>query len=303
MNFLTAAADLVSLGFKVFPLVPGRKVPLVDAWQIVATDDADVISGWAGQWPRANIGFVTGVKSDVLIIDVDMKGGKNGLATLAEMTKYGKVLPPSPISQTPTGGRHLYFRAVPGIKNVVEIQAGRGLGPGLDVRADGGFGTAPPSRLVECKTHEAGIYRWLIPPMSAHFPRLPDWAVKMLTTRPAPSRRAARIPLPHEAEGYRRQALADLHDLTSLMSAMSDGRHQAPFSKACVIGKYQAHGFLTKAEIEDAFLNASEANGALSKYAINDLASQIRNGLRKAQTDGLPPLARLHRQSGRGTTG
>ncbi len=72
MNFLTAAADLVSLGFKIFPLVPGRKVPLVDAWQIVATDDADVISGWAGQWPRANIGFVTGVKSDVLIIDVDM---------------------------------------------------------------------------------------------------------------------------------------------------------------------------------------------------------------------------------------
>ena len=81
------------------------------------------------------------------------------------------------------------------------------------------------------------------------------------------------------------------------MSHMADGRHQAPFAKACAIGKYRAHGFLSDAEIEGAFLDASAANGALSKYAIRDLQSQIRNGLRKAQADGLPPLARVHRRA------
>jgi hypothetical protein len=81
------------------------------------------------------------------------------------------------------------------------------------------------------------------------------------------------------------------------VSGLTDGRHQAPFSMACVIGKYRAHGFLSDTEIEDALLDASTANGALSKYALKDLRSQIRNGLRKAQADGLPPLARIHRRT------
>jgi hypothetical protein len=41
MNFFDAAAGLVSVGFRVFPLVPGAKLPLVKAWQKVATDDQD----------------------------------------------------------------------------------------------------------------------------------------------------------------------------------------------------------------------------------------------------------------------
>src|SRR5262244_1848583 len=49
--------------------------------------------------------------------------------------------------------------------------AGRGLGPGIDVRADGGFVVAPPSELPN------GRYRWLIPPMTTEFPTLADWAV------------------------------------------------------------------------------------------------------------------------------
>ena len=55
MNFLDAAADLVSLGFKVFPLVPGRKLPLIKAWQKQASDDLDTITAWSKQWPNANI--------------------------------------------------------------------------------------------------------------------------------------------------------------------------------------------------------------------------------------------------------
>jgi Bifunctional DNA primase/polymerase, N-terminal len=303
MNFLDAAADLVSLGFKVFPLVPGRKLPLINAWQKQASDDLEIITAWSKQCTKANIAIVTGTMSGVIVIDIDMKEGKNGQATLDALAKEGKVLPPSPIAITPSGGRHRLFRAVPGIRNVVEFQSGRGIGLGIDVRADGGFAVMPPSVLSEHRSqdgktliHGAGPYRWLVPPMRADFPRLPDWAVKMLTLKPPPPHKPTVLPSPQDADGYRRQALADLHELRRTVSQMADGRHQAPFSKACAIGKYRAHGFLADAEIEAALLDACAANGALSKYAMRDLQTQIRNGLRKARADGLPPLARAHRR-------
>lgn len=302
VNFFDAAADLVSLGLRVFPLVPSRKLPLIKAWQNVATDDAEEIAAWAEQWPTANIGIATGTKSGVIVIDIDRKDGKDGLVALDGLAKQGEVLPPSPIAITPTGGQHRYFRAVAGIRNAMEVaRDGRGLGRGIDVRADGGFVVAPPSVLIDCAAHGAGQYCWRVPPMTSEFPRLPEWAVKRLSPQPTPPRQPVPIPSPIEAEGYRRQALSDLHELTAMMSSLKDGRHQAPFSMACRIGKYQAHGFLTEAEIERAFLNASANNGALSKYAIHDLTSQVRNGLRRAKADGLPPLASVHRASTRRT--
>jgi Bifunctional DNA primase/polymerase, N-terminal len=283
--------------------VPGRKLPLIKAWQKHASDELETITECANKWPSANIGIATGVKSGVIVTDVDKKEGKDGQATLDALTKKGRTLPSSPIVLTPTGGRHHFYRAVPGIKNVVEMQGSRGIGSGIDVRADGGFAVAPPSALVEWRSadgtliHGAGQYRWLVPPMTADYPRLPNWAVQMLLPKPTPARKPTILPSPQDAEGYRRQALADLHELRRVVSGLTDGRHQAPFSMACVIGKYRAHGFLSDTEIEDALLDASTANGALSKYALKDLRSQIRNGLRKAHADGLPPLARIHRRT------
>src|SRR5262245_66689252 len=108
--------------------------------------------------------------------------GRSNSADLVDHAKAGRKLPPCPIAATPTGGRHPFFRVVPGLRNVVGITgAGRGLGRGIDVRADGGFVVAPPSEL------STGRYRWRIPPMSTQFPRLPDWALKMLMPTSQPS--------------------------------------------------------------------------------------------------------------------
>jgi hypothetical protein len=179
MNFFDAAADLVSLGFSVIPLRPLTKLPLIKAWQRLASSDLDPITHWSRQWPDANIGIATGDASGVCVIDLDVKDDRNGIETIAKLAKAGKVLPPCPTVITPSGGRHLYFRMVPGLKNVVGVTgAGRGLGLGIDFRAKGGFVVAPPSILPN------GPYRWLVPPMTPNFPRLPDWALAML--RPPP---------------------------------------------------------------------------------------------------------------------
>jgi putative DNA primase/helicase len=133
MRFFDDAADLVSLGFKVFPLVPGRKLPLIEAWQKQASDDADVIGEWAARWPNANIGIATGESSGVVVLDLDVKDSRNGVQDLAALRQRGQALPPCPIALTPSGGRHLFFAAAPGLKNVVGIsRSGRGVGLGID---------------------------------------------------------------------------------------------------------------------------------------------------------------------------
>lgn len=182
MKFFDAAADLVSLGFSIIPLRPNTKLPLIKAWQRLASSDLDPITHWSRQWPDANIGVATGDASGVAVIDLDVKDDRNGIETVAALAKAGKVLPPCPTVITPSGGRHLYFRMSAGLKNVVGVTgAGRGLGLGIDFRAKGGFVVAPPSILPN------GAYRWLVPPMTPNFPRLPDWAVKLLAPPPPPT--------------------------------------------------------------------------------------------------------------------
>jgi hypothetical protein len=119
--------------------------------------------------------------------------------------------------------------------------------------------------------------------------------IEALKPRPQPKLPPFRLSVPEAAQGYRRQALADLHELTLSVSNLTDSHHTAPFSIACRIGKYCAHGVLNDDEIEGALMSASAANGALSKYAVKDLRAQSRNGLRRAAKDPLPPLARVDR--------
>lgn len=188
MCFVTAAFDLCALGFKVLPLIPGRKVPLLKDSLGTASDDEDQISTWGNQHPAANIGVVTGPRSNLTVVDIDVKGNVDGRKALRDLAARGKVLPKCPISRTPTGGFHLWFRSSPGLTNVAGVtKAGRGLGVGIDVRANGGYIVAPPSRLVATEDHPAGAYRWTEPPTSeADFPALPLWAADMIRVKEQP---------------------------------------------------------------------------------------------------------------------
>ena len=82
----------------------------------------------------------------VLDIDPNSDGEESVDALIAE---YGP-LPDTPVVLTGGGGRHLYFRHPGGN---LPNSAGH-LGPGLDVRGDGGFVVAPPSRHVSGRRYE-----------------------------------------------------------------------------------------------------------------------------------------------------
>jgi putative DNA primase/helicase len=104
-----------------------------------ATTDPDQIREWWGQCPAANIGMPTGAWSGVVVLDVDPeKGGFQSL--LALVRRYG-ILPQTRVVHTGSGGLHFYF-AHRGIHT--RNSAGK-LGPGLDLRGDGGYVLLPPS--------------------------------------------------------------------------------------------------------------------------------------------------------------
>lgn len=143
MSRLEQALALARQGFKLFPITSGQKSPpLITGWQLQATNDEARVLTWWTQWPNANIGIHC---DGLLVIDVDPK--KGGYESLAQLEQYIELGATYEVS-TPSGGRHIYYRAEAGtVRNGVDV-----LGPGLDVRATNGYVLAEGSRI------EAGEY-------------------------------------------------------------------------------------------------------------------------------------------------
>lgn len=91
--------------------------------------------------PSHNVGVCTGKRSDVLVLDIDPR--HDGEETLHELEATLGPLPETPQVITGGGGTHYYFRR-PRTDTPIRNSAGK-LGPGVDVRCDGGYVVAPPS--------------------------------------------------------------------------------------------------------------------------------------------------------------
>jgi len=148
-----AVIDYLELGLSVIP-VGGDKKPLID-WKKYQTSPAtlDEIDMWLSKWPDMNIGIVTGMISDVVVVDIENGGILEGY-------------PPTAMVKTANNGFHLYYRCpCEPVKNSVRI---REL---TDVRGEGGYVVAPPSVLTGGKTYE-----WIIPFENglAEYPDIPE---------------------------------------------------------------------------------------------------------------------------------
>jgi hypothetical protein len=148
-----AAAFYAGIGWPVFPVEAGGKVPMVKDWPNRASTDPGVVAAWWRGCPDANIGIPTGIAFDVL--DIDAPDGFTSLGELRET--WAALGTPMPdvlaVVATGSGGRHLLVPPAPGARN------GSAFAPGLDYRAAGGFVVVPPSRLT------AGTrYTWLVAP-------------------------------------------------------------------------------------------------------------------------------------------
>jgi hypothetical protein len=141
-----------------------------------ATTDPARCEQWRRMWPDANVALATGEASRVDVLDIDIEHG--GHFTLANLEDRHGLLPQTWRVRTGSGGQHVFFQHWPGLRN----SAGR-IGPGLDVRADGGYVILPPS------LHSSGgRYEWMATPGSVPLAPWPTWLAAMaqpVTLRPS----------------------------------------------------------------------------------------------------------------------
>jgi Bifunctional DNA primase/polymerase, N-terminal/AAA domain len=177
-----AALRYAGNGWRVVPVLPGSKRPALTRWTEAATADAEKVRRWwTEEHPDAGVGIVTGPGSGLWVLDVDDPD------SLAELEERHERLPATLTSITGSGGYHLFFRWPAGAE--VRNDAGRRLGPGLDVRGEGGFVVAPPT------LHPNGAeYAWDLgepeEPADA-----PAWLLELVTREEARPERPARLEL------------------------------------------------------------------------------------------------------------
>ncbi len=139
------ALDYARRGWPVFPIGvgrDGRRYPLVE-WRDFATSDQSLLRVWWRWWPQAWIGCPTGNASGFVVLDVDIKHPPiNGFDTLAEFG-FDASLPATRMVITRSGGLHLHFAAGLHRFGNTAGEKGRGIGPGLDWRGEGGLVLLP----------------------------------------------------------------------------------------------------------------------------------------------------------------
>jgi hypothetical protein len=278
------------LGWHIFPLVQGSKVPHRGSGGLRdATADPLANEELALKFPTANMALRCGKESNVVVIDLDPRAGSDD--SVRRHRESGRTFPDTVTSKTPRGGHHLYYAYDPR----VAVSGANKLGRGIDVSTDGHYVVLPPSYWSEVS---AG-YRWISGPKGPHLPKLPAWAIEILKPKPEPIRPASQPIYLGNKTGYERQALADLKDVATKIASLADGRHDAPWRAAAHLGKYVHHGLLDENAFRSAIMDACVSNGALPKYSPRDMLSKIDRGLAESKNDPLPPLARIHREQGR----
>jgi hypothetical protein len=106
-----------------------------------ASTDQVQIDRWWHQWADANIGISTGMRSGILVVDVDPRNGGNQSYKQLQIEIPNAFVDPLEV-RTGSGGVHLYFECPNPIPSRANIR------PGIDIKADGGYVVAPNSRHV-----------------------------------------------------------------------------------------------------------------------------------------------------------
>ena len=172
MTTLEAALDYARQGWRVIPILPGSKRPALTRWTEQATTDATAIKEWWDGHDDYGVGIATGPASKFWVLDVD------DFDSFRDLEQRYEMLPDTRTSITGSGGFHFLFRW-PADGRDIRNDAGRRLGPGLDVRGDGGQIVAPPS------VHPNGtVYQWDAG-LGDDIAEAPEWLLELVCAEPA----------------------------------------------------------------------------------------------------------------------
>lgn len=130
-------------GWNVFP-TKGKLPALQWGKYQTTTVTAEDINNWF-QGTDYDVAIVTGKISGIAVVDIDPKRG-------GDVAQWLERYPTGCVVRTGSGGGHCYYSYPEGtsVSNAVDIE------PGIDIRGDGGYVVAPPSRHAS-----GGRYEWV----------------------------------------------------------------------------------------------------------------------------------------------
>lgn len=275
------ALELARAGLAVFPVRgagPDAKKPCPSVrWSLDATTDAAAIEVWWRRWPDAMPALHLG-RSGLLVVDLDRHdGGADGLTAWAEVSG-GET--GAPAVDTPSGGRHIYFRQPDG--RVHGNREGLLKGRGINIRGHGGYVVAPGALRADGE----GAYGPVPAAALVAAPPVPDWLYALIdppAAKPAPRQRPAAPPIADTRLGrYADKAIAA--EIDALRAAGKGGRNNQLNRSAFALGQMVGAGWIGEAAAMSLLTSAAEACGLIADDGLPACLATIRSGLKKGRT-------------------
>jgi putative DNA primase/helicase len=169
----------------------------------------------------------------VLDPDVDPVKQLDGVAALAQLTARYGALPQTLTSITPRGGKHLFWAWDP---NVDIRNSESKVGPGIDVRGNGGYVCLPPSRNAA-----GGMYQWdcTVPGQAV---LAPPWLVTLAKAK--------------KTSAYAKAALD--RECKNVAAALPGTRNSTLNKAAFSLGQLIGGGALNEQDVRDRLFEAAE---------------------------------------------
>jgi hypothetical protein len=261
-GLLGAYADY---GLRVFPCRADKK-PLVPHWRDDATCDDATIQAWLRQWPYAD--WAWAVTATVVVVDIDVKGGKNGYRDFERLDGHDPRTVGAPAATTPSGGMQIFYAAAKLYKNRVAIG-----GTGIDTRTEGGYVLLPlPDNGRE----------WLRPLLAAVLPPAPAWLDCALRQESTRSTAAAlkSVSLSDDPQMRQGARMALARACTKIISAPVGQRDDTLNTETFLVGALVRRGVLSFAEAHAALVTAARAMPTFRRdHPHCDLGKKIGNSL------------------------
>lgn len=290
-TLLASALHYAERGMYVHPLLVGGKAPVWNDWEGRATLDRDLITR---TWNRApfNIGIACG-PSRLVAVDLDVPhdgdeppaefagvtDGDTMFSVLIGRTPGARAVPTFTV-RTPSGGRHLIYRAPAGfeIRNTA-----RTIGWCMDTRAAGGYVVGIGSVVDE---RPYVLDSSITEPVD-----LPDWLLTLITTAPEPPKAGERVSRAEiesrlraiSSGGTREERWAtgilrsECRDLSGMPA--DSGRNNRLNLAAYRAGQLVAAGLLDQAVAEEELTAAARAAGLGAEYA-HEIEKTLNSGMR-----------------------
>lgn len=248
---ITKALALATHGLTTFPCLDTKAPACPGGFKAASKDKSAIRELWR-RYPGPLIGVPTGSMNGFDVLDVDPRHGGD-----AWLEQHSLRLPPTRVHVTRSGGRHLLFHHLAGVRN----SAGR-IDPGVDVRGDGGYVVWWPA--AGLRVERSGLLAgW------------PSWLRPLIRPRPRPCLPAA---APVAAAGSRYVEAALRSAIEHITGAGEGTRNTILNQEAFALCRFVRNGNLSTHALAEALAAAALQAGLPAREVATTLASALCAG-------------------------